>query len=177
MIVLMGIAGSGKGTQGKLLADRCGFHWISTGEILRLYITGESRQRMLAGELLDDQAIINVLDIVLKSLKDKDEIVLDGFPRTIPQAEWLLAQAKAGRFNLTQVFHLTASTDAVKSRLIERGRPDDHDKAIEARFKEYETSTLPILEWFKKEQVPVVDINAERPVSEVHEDIVKQLKI
>ena len=177
MIILMGIAGSGKGTQGKLLADKYGFHWISTGEILRIYITGERRQRMLAGELLNDQEIIDILDKVLLSLPDDLETVLDGFPRTLPQAQWLLDQAQAGRFKITEVFYLIASPQAVMDRLIKRGRPDDHDRAIQERFGEYEKATLPIVDWFDKEGVPVVRIDAERPIGEIHQDIVKQLKV
>ncbi len=177
MIILMGIAGSGKGTQGKLLADEFGFHWISTGEILRIYITGERRQRMLAGELLSDSEMIEILDRVLRSLPDDQESVLDGFPRTVPQAQWLLDQAKAGRFKITEVFHLLASPQAVKDRLLKRGRPDDHDQAIQERFREYEKATMPIVEWFEKEGLSVVRIDAERSVEEIHKDIVKKLKV
>jgi adenylate kinase len=173
----MGIAGSGKGTQGKLLADEYGFHWISSGEILRMYITGKRRQRMLAGELLDDKEIIKVWDKVLASIEDKDECVLDGFPRTIAQAQWLLDEAKQGRFRVTEVFHLVASRDAVKSRLMKRGRQDDHEPAIEERFNEYEKATVPIIQWFEKEGVQVVEINAEQPVSIVHQEILKRLKL
>jgi adenylate kinase len=173
----MGIAGSGKGTQGKLLADEYGFHWISSGDILRMYITGKRRQQMLAGEVLGDKEIIAVWDKVLSSIEDKDECVLDGFPRTVAQAEWLLQEAKQGRFRVTEVFHLVASREAVKSRLMKRGRQDDHEAAIEARFAEYEKATVPIIEWFNKEDVPVVEINAEQPVDVVHKEIVNRLKL
>src|SRR4051812_40564897 len=118
MILLMGIAGSGKGTQGKMLADKLGYHLISMGDVLRMYITGKKRQRMLAGELLDDKQIIKIIDRVFSTLRDDDEVVLDGFPRTIPQAEWLLEQAKTGRFRLDKAFHLVASREAVKKRLL-----------------------------------------------------------
>src|SRR3982751_5665832 len=105
MILLMGIAGSGKGTQGTMLADSRGYHLISMREVLRMYVTGEQRERMLAGELLNDDEIIKIVDQVLKSLPDDKEVVLDGFPRTIPQAEWLLEQVKAGRFKIRKAFH------------------------------------------------------------------------
>jgi adenylate kinase len=177
MIILLGIAGSGKGTQGKLLADEYGYHWISSGEILRMYVTGERRQRMLAGELLDDEEIIRIWDKVLASIVDKDECVLDGFPRTIAQAEWLLKEAKHGRFQVTEVLHLVASRRAVTSRLLERGRQDDHEKAINARFDEYEKSTLPIINWFIKEGIKVEKIDAEQPIQAVHKDILKCLKL
>ncbi|HEY5442434.1 MAG TPA: nucleoside monophosphate kinase [Candidatus Saccharimonadales bacterium] len=175
MILLMGIAGSGKGTQGKMLADARGFHLISMGDVLRMYVTGKQRERMLAGELLDDQEIISIVDQVLSSLADDDEVLLDGFPRTIPQAEWLLQQAKTGRFQLQLAFHLVASREAVKQRLMKRGRIDDKEAAIEARFDEYERSTAPLLAWLDKNGVEVANIDAERPVEAVNDDLVKHL--
>lgn len=175
MILLMGIAGSGKGTQGKMLADSRGFHLISMGEVLRMYVTGEQRERMLAGELLPDGEIIGIVDKVLSSVLNGDEVLMDGFPRTIPQAEWLLEQTKAGRFDLNIAFHLVASREAVKQRLLTRARIDDVDSAIEERFSEYERSTRPLLDWLKEHGIQVIDINAERSVEEVNDDLVKYL--
>ena len=175
MILLMGIAGSGKGTQGKMLADQHGFHLISMGDVLRMYATGAQRERMLAGELLNDQEIIEIIDGVLNKLPDAEETILDGFPRTIPQAQWLLEQVKAGRFNLTNVFHLVASREAVKARLINRARVDDKEDAIEARFNEYERSTQPLLSWFAENGINVMNVNAERSVDDVNTDLIAAL--
>jgi adenylate kinase len=177
VILLMGIAGSGKGTQGKMLADQQNMHLISMGDVVRMYVTGEQRDRMLAGHLLSDQEVIAIVDKVLASLSDNEEVILDGFPRTIPQAEWLLAQVTAGRFPLHQAFHLVASREAVKQRLLGRARIDDKEEAIEKRFDEYERSTAPILKWLADNGVEVVNINAERPVEAVNDDIVSHLKI
>ena len=176
MILLMGIAGSGKGTQGKMLADQHGFHLISMGDVLRMYITGPRRQRMLAGELLDDEEIIDIVSNVLTSLPDEEEVILDGFPRTIPQAKWLLEQTKTGRFTIKNVFHLVASREAVKSRLMNRGRIDDKEEAIEERFNEYQRSTEPLLKWLTENGVTVNNINAERSVETINDDLVAHLK-
>ena len=175
MILLMGIAGSGKGTQGKMLADTRGFHLVSMGEVLRMYVTGKQREKMLAGGLLDDQEIIKIVDGVLSSLDDDEEVLMDGFPRTVAQADWLIGQVKAGRFDLKAAFHLVASREAVKQRLVKRARIDDVEAAIEERFNEYERSTAPVLDWLSKHGVKVVDINAERTPEEVNSDIVKYL--
>lgn len=172
----MGIAGSGKGTQGKMLADTRGYHLISMGEVLRMYVTGKQRERMLAGELLDDQEIIKIVDQVLNSLSDDEEVILDGFPRTIPQAEWLLEQVKKDRLKLTAAFHLVASREAVKQRLLSRARIDDVEDAIDERFNEYERSTAPVLKWLNEHGVNAVDINAERSVEAVNDDLVKYLE-
>jgi adenylate kinase len=171
----MGIAGSGKGTQGKMLADQHGFHLVSMGDVVRMYVTGQQRERMLAGSLLDDQEIIRIVDKVLRSLPDNEEVLLDGFPRTIPQAEWLLYQVKAHRFPLKAVFHLVATRAAVKARLLNRARMDDKETAIEARFDEYDRSTMPVIEWLSGQGVEVTNIDAERPAEDVYADIVKRL--
>lgn len=175
MIVLMGVAGAGKSMQGRLLADEHGFAWISTGEILRVLITGKRRQQMLEGKLLSDEEVIDVVDKVLELIDTSEEFVLDGFPRTVKQADWLIGQAKKGRFELTEVFNLQASEDVVRSRLMERGRQDDTDAAINERFREYRAVTLPILEHFKQEQVKVCDIDASQAPRQVHDDIIRCL--
>ena len=175
MILLMGIAGSGKGTQGKMLADDRGYHLISMGEVLRMYVTGEQRKKMLAGGLLDDNEIIDIVGKVLDSLPDKEQVLMDGFPRTIPQAEWLLKQIKAGRYDLKQGFHLVASEEAVKSRLMSRGRIDDTEDAITERFNEYQRSTQPLIDWLRDHNIDIIDIDAEKSPETVNEDIVQHL--
>jgi adenylate kinase len=176
MILLMGIAGSGKGTQGKMLADQHGFHLISMGDVVRMYVTGTQRQRMLSGGLLDDAEIIRIVERVLTSLPDDEEVLLDGFPRTIPQAEWLLEQVAAGRFQLDTAFHLVASHDAVKRRLMNRGRIDDVEGAIEERFNEYKRSTEPLLSWLSEHGIKVVNVDAERPPEVINAELVKYLR-
>jgi adenylate kinase len=177
VILLMGMPGSGKGTQGKILADRHGYHLISMGELVRLYVTGERRKQMLAGTLLDDTEIIAILDKVLLSIKDDENCILDGFPRTIPQAEWLLEQVKDGRFSLNKVFHLVASREAVVNRLSHRGRMDDDQDVITERLKEYARLTQPLIDWFGANAVEVIDINAERPVEAVNDELEKYLDL
>ncbi len=174
MIILMGVAGSGKSLQGRMLADELGLPWLSTGEFLRMLISGERRKDMLAGKLLDDQEIIALVQKIFRIMDVEQEFLLDGFPRTVNQADWLLNQVKHGQLQITAVIHLQASESAVESRLLKRGRPDDHAQAIRERFEEYEQSIKPILAHFKEAGVPVHDINAEQDVEAVHQDI-KQL--
>jgi len=90
MIVLMGVAGSGKSMQGRLQADEHGYAWISTGEILRVLITGKRRQEMLEGKLLNDEEMIKVLNTVFNVIDTKQQFILDGFPRTVVQADCYL---------------------------------------------------------------------------------------
>ena len=145
MIILTGVAGAGKSLQGRLFADEHGYAWISTGELFRVLVTGERRQRMLAGELLSDDEVIALVDKTLKLIDVNEEFVLDGFPRTKVQTDWLIGEVTSGRMQLTAVFNLTADRAVVKERLLARGRQDDTDQAIAKRFTEYETTTLSLI--------------------------------
>ncbi len=176
MIIFMGVAGSGKSVQGRQLADDRGLPWLSTGEFLRMLISGETRKAMVAGQLLSDQQIIEFMQKVFRIIDTKQEFVLDGFPRTPEQADWLLNQVKHGQLEVSAVVHLTASENAVLKRLLSRGRPDDKEAAIRKRFLEYEKAVLPLLADFKKAGIKVCDIDAEQSVEKVHADIADALK-
>jgi adenylate kinase len=175
MIIFMGVAGSGKSVQGRRLADEMGLPWLSTGEFLRMLISGERRKAMVAGKLLTDSDIIQLVRKIFNLIDTNEEFILDGFPRTIAQADWLLNQVKHEQLKVSAVIHITASEEAVHQRLIERGRPDDHPEAIRERFQEYEQAIKPILEDFKAAGVRVCDINGEQSVEAVHDDIVEAL--
>src|ERR1041385_72404 len=171
MIILMGVAGAGKSLQGKILADEHGYAWISTGEILRVLVTGKRRHEMLEGKLLSDEEMILLMDKVLDLIDTSQEFVLDGFPRTVPQVDWLLEQVHKGRFQLSAVIHLAASESVVRDRLLSRGRQDDTEEAIAKRFFEYKNETLPILEHLRKEGAKVCDIDASQEPRVVHDAI------
>jgi len=173
MIILMGVAGAGKSMQGKILADEHGYAWISTGEILRVLVTGRRRQEMLQGKLLSDDEMIAILDKIFDLIDTDQEFVLDGFPRTVAQADWLFRQTRDNRFKLSGVIHLSASEEVVRRRLESRGRPDDTEAAISKRFQEYNSVTLPIIDHFKRLGVKVCEIDASRPPREVHDAILR----
>jgi adenylate kinase len=159
--------------QGKMFADEHGYAWISTGEIFRVLVTGKRRQEMLEGKLLSDDEVISILDTVLNLISSDQEFVLDGFPRTVPQTNWLLEQVHKGRLKLTAVVNLDASEEVVRKRLVSRGRQDDTGEAIAKRFNEYREVTLPILEHLKQEGVHVYSIDASQEPRAVHDDILK----
>ncbi len=175
MIVFMGVAGSGKSMQGRLLADREALPWLSTGEFLRMLVSGEERRDMLAGKLLDDDEIIALVQKIFNVVGVDEEFVMDGFPRTEGQADWLLNQVKYGQLDVTAVIHLTASQEAVINRLLGRGRQDDTQEAIKERFREYEDAIKPILTHFKEAGIAVHDINGEQEPEVVHQDILGAL--
>lgn len=177
MIILLGVAGAGKSMQGRLFADEHGFAWISTGELFRVLVTGERRQKMLEGELLSDEEVIELVDKTLKLIDLDKEFLLDGFPRTTVQADWLLAQIKSGRVKLTAIFNMTATEEVVKERLLKRGRPDDTEEAITKRFSEYKNVTLPIVDYFRASGTTVYDIDADQDVLAVHDEILGYIDI
>jgi adenylate kinase len=175
MIILMGVAGAGKSMQGRLFADEHGYAWMSTGELFRVLVTGKRRQQMLEGKLLSDDEVIALVDKTLKMIDTEKEFLLDGFPRTQAQANWLLDQVQAGRLRLTAVINLSASREVVHERLLARGRQDDTAEVIDRRFSEYETVTLPIIDYFREEGVAVYDIDAAQTPEAVHNDILQHL--
>ncbi|CAN5397818.1 adenylate kinase [soil metagenome] len=176
MIIFMGVAGSGKSVQGKTLADHLALPWLSTGEFLRMLIAGDKRRDMVAGKLLEDKEIITLVQKIFGMINASEEFILDGFPRTTAQADWLLNQVKHGQLHISGVVHLMADEQTVLKRLLGRGRQDDNEEAIRERFEEYEASIKPILEHFKAAKIPVYDIDGDRPAEAVQADIRKALK-
>ncbi len=176
MIIFMGVAGSGKSMQGKMIADQLGLPWVSTGEFLRMLISGERRKEMLAGKLLGDHEIIALLQKIFAIVDAADsEFVLDGFPRTVAQADWLLSQVKHGQLDVTAVIHLKASEEVVLNRLLDRGRQDDNRTAIVERFREYEEAIKPIMDQLRVANIPVHDFDAEGAPEAIHEQIMAAL--
>lgn len=175
MIVLMGVAGAGKSLQGRLLADDYGYAWVSTGEVLRVLITGQRRKEMQSGKLLSDEEVIKVVDTVFNLIDTHQQFVIDGFPRTVPQADWLVEQAKKGRLELSAIINLQADEAVVRQRLIGRGRPDDNEAAFSRRFQEYHEVTLPLVKHFEAEGIAIHNIDGNREPQAVHRDILRVL--
>ncbi|MBL8121743.1 nucleoside monophosphate kinase [Candidatus Saccharibacteria bacterium] len=177
MILLMGPAGAGKSLQGHKLADEHGYAYISTGEIFRLFLTGKRRAEMLEGKLISDQETIDMIDKVFDIIDTKDEFILDGFPRTADQVDWLTKQVKKGRFEKPVVVHMDVSEKETRKRLALRGRPDDTAEAITERYRLYANKTQPILQQFRDNDVTVLDVDADGTPTEVYKNIVTALGI
>jgi len=172
----MGVADSAECPQGRLFAYKHRYAWISTCELLRVLITGSRRQDMLQGKLLSDEEMVNILDKILDLVDLKKEFVLDGFPRTVPQAEWLLGQAKKGRLNIDVVFNLTVSQEVSRGRLQARGRLDDIDEVIDKRFKEYDEVIQPIIALFRQQGLSVYEIDASQDPRAIRDEIWQRTK-
>jgi len=176
VILIMGPAGSGKSVQGKMLVDSLGYEWLSTGAVLREAMNDpEIHKLMEHGELLEDSIVEDIVAKALKKSNNPAKVILDGFPRDHHQARWLTGFCAGGDMTIDGIIHIEIDLEVARTRLLGRGRTDDHDEAIQNRFEEYQEVTQPILEYMKKQDVKVFDIDGSRSMEEVHADIVKAL--
>lgn len=176
MVILMGVSGAGKSVQGQRLANERGWPWIAVGELLRQHASPEMLARMSRGELIPDSETEKILEAALRDLDlAHDECIIDGFPRTVAQAEWFIGLERAGRIRFTAIVHMVVSREVVMERLLQRHRIDDTPEAIERRFSWYEKNILPIIELFKKEGLPVHDVDGVGTIDEVHDRLLKVL--
>lgn len=172
MIIILGIAGAGKSVQSKLLSKELGCPWVGIGNLLRQHVSEPYKQRMLAGELLDDTITLKVLSEELDRIEaTKNEFVLDGCPRTLSQAEWFDKKMHTDVLRLTALIHINLDRAEAKARLLGRGRPDDHETAISERFAEYDKTIDTILGFFTKHGHPVREVDGAQSVEAVHRSI------
>lgn len=172
MILLMGLAGSGKGTQGKLLSEKLDYEYISTGEYLREYLSDQRKHEILAGKLVDDNEMIGIIREFLD--KTKKEAVLDGFPRSEVQADWLLKMHENNEINIEAVIYLKVSKEELMERLLARNRADDNQEAINTRFEEYTRATLPIIKRYGDSGIHIIEVDGSGTIEDIHNNILKQ---
>lgn len=175
MIILLGVPGSGKSTQGELLVKRGKVKWFSVGDILRNQMFGKHKNKMQTGKLLDDSDVIEILQKEIQRIGDNPELVLDGFPRSIPQTKWLLTKQSDDELHISAVVHLFAEESVVEKRLMSRGRYDDTPETIANRFDIYQKTFQPIIKSLKNDGVRVLEINADQTPEAIHLDIAKGL--
>ena len=144
MIILMGLAGSGKCTQGRLLAERLGGVWLSAGQVLGETQDAAMREVMDRGDLVDDGLVIQLMDKRMAEAEAAGKpVILDGYPRTVRQAEWVAVRPEvsggtgaSGAAEVRAVIWLEVPKEELIRRLQLRGRSDDQDAAaIEERLK------------------------------------------
>jgi adenylate kinase len=114
---------------------------------------------------------------MLDFIDTREQFILDGFPRTQPQVDWLLMQHEAGRFDLPIVINLEVSADVVRGRLHKRGRLDDTEAAITQRHNDYEAVTRPLLDYMRGKGIEVISVDADGSPAEVHQRVTELLGI
>ena len=149
VVTLLGPPGSGKGTQAERLRD-LGYSWLSTGELLREARDAGSDLGRRAGEYMDRGDLVpdDVIDGVVREAiasRDAEPILLDGFPRTVTQADDLdAALAERGR-TLRHAVLIDVPDDVVAERISHRGRADDSPETVVARIGVYHRQTEPLI--------------------------------
>lgn len=175
MILMLGVAGSGKSTQSQLMAETGKYRWVYIGEVLRRNMTGQDAADIQAGKLLNDDKVIGYLEQEITSLGDGPEIIIDGFPRTVYQADWLVGKHANSVYELSAVVHIEVDKSIVLDRLASRGRPDDTTEAINARFAEYDKAIRPIISDLSNHGVPIVSVDGSKEPAQVFDDVLNAL--
>lgn len=161
-LILFGPPGSGKGTQSEKLVDKYGLVHLSTGNLLREEIKGETPLGLEAkkfidkGQLVPDEVVIGMVDSYFDKHKDARGFLFDGFPRTVAQAEALDKLLELKKNGIAAVLALEVGEEELIARLLNRGktsgRSDDTDEAvIRKRFSVYNQETSPVAEHYRKQ--------------------------
>ncbi len=188
--VFFGIVGSGKGTQVKLLQEflqKAGkvSVYIGTGEIFRKIVesSGSNPDTLMVKDLLNSGRLISdemtnklVTNAVESELLPEKDIVFDGYPRTIPQAEYFRDMIKSHNRKEIKIVYIELSENEAMRRNLLRGRQDDTPEGLKKRFDEYINKVVPAMNYFKdKDGYTIYTINGEQPIENVHQDIIKAL--
>lgn len=170
MIVLMGMAGSGKGTQGKALSEIFGWRWLSVGEAIRE--TGGYEETINAGRLIPDEDVIKMMDKQIEKAEDEGfDLILDGYPRDEVQAKYVVEHMAE---KIDGVIVLVVPREELLERLALRGRDDDKERAsIERRFDVFVKNAQPILDLFAEAGVPIERVDGVGKIEDVTDRLVK----
>jgi len=181
-IILFGPPGAGKGTQAELLVQSRGMVQLSTGDMLRAAIAAgtelglQAKEIMDAGKLVSDDIMIGMIAERMEADDCKNGVILDGFPRTVAQAQALDAMFTDKGISLDSVIEIRVDENAlfarIKKRAAETGgaRSDDNAEVLAARLKVYHDNTAPVLPYYE-DKGQLVTIDGMQPVEEVNKQI------
>ena len=169
--VVLGPPGAGKSKQSELLKDRDHIEWLYTGKLLREQNDPAIDKFLDSGQLVEDNIVNKLVASFISRVNPDKVVVIDGFPRHLPQAEWLLRFATDNAHNVKVVIHIMVPDEVSKNRLAKRGREDDSPEAIATRLSEYERDIAPVVSYFERNGVDVRPVDGDRPVEEVYKDM------
>jgi adenylate kinase len=160
-LILLGPPGAGKGTQAKVLIDSYGIPQLSTGDILRSAIAAKTPMGLAAKEVMDRGDLVSdeIVNGIVSERLDQDDckpgFILDGFPRTIPQAQALDGMLTDKGMDLDAVIEITADPDVLVQRIAKRAkesgvaRGDDNEEVLRNRLSVYREQTAPLVEFYR----------------------------
>ncbi|MDO4611938.1 MAG: nucleoside monophosphate kinase [Candidatus Saccharibacteria bacterium] len=156
MIILFGLAGSGKGTQSKALSEIFGWRALSVGQVIR--DTGAYNHIIENGNLIPDDEVTRLMARQIEKAESEGfDVILDGYPRTAVQAEWLMENMAD---KIDGAIILDVPKEELYGRLALRGRADDQEKeSIDRRFEIFEQNIYSILPLLEAKDIPVERIN------------------
>ena len=176
-IILFGPPGCGKGTQATFISESLSIPHLSTGDMLRSAVSSGSEIGLKAKSIMENGGLVSdeiVLSIVGERIvKDDCEngFILDGFPRTVNQAEKLDLLLSTSH-ELDCVLRIQVDEEEIIKRLIDRGREDDKPDIIKNRFKTYNSETQPLIPFYEKRKI-LFNINGMQEIEKVSDDIKK----
>jgi adenylate kinase len=177
-LIFLGPPGAGKGTQAKILADSCGIPHVSTGDILRVAVANrtalglQAQEYMDRGELVPDFLVVDLIRERLDHSDAKLGWVLDGFPRTVVQAEFLDTLLDKIHQPYDYVINLEVPDDVLVLRLLGRGRADDTEEVIRKRLQVYQEQTSPLIAFYSSRE-KLVPINGDQTMEGVTDELNK----
>lgn len=182
-IIVFGAPGSGKGTQSTLIQEKYGLLHLSTGDLLRKEIALKTELGRIADELISKGQLVPddlMIDMIDKAIEEKTAtgaytgIILDGFPRTVAQAEALEEVFKKHNKNITVLLDLLVDEEELIDRLIKRGetsgRSDDNLETIKKRLVVYHEKTKPVNDHYKKQNKHAV-VDGSGNIDEIFERV------
>lgn len=179
-VVFLGPPGSGKGTQAVLLAEELGVPAISTGDMLREAVANGSdlgrrvRAIMEAGELVGDELMAEVVRERMANRDTESGFLLDGYPRTAPQAETLGQILAAAREELDHVVFIDVPEEELVKRALLRQRVDDKEDVVRERLRVYREKTQPLVDYYRRRGL-LREIDGNRAVDAVRQSILDAL--
>lgn len=175
MIVFFGPAGAGKSVQGQLLAARMGWRWLSAGQLLRDTRDSELVEIMQQGKMVPHEKITQIMGEAIAKAANINSLILDGFPRMLDQAKWLVESQPQHNRAISLVVVLEVPREELLKRLEIRGRADDTPEAIDERLNIYRQEMYPILSFLTEQSIPIVHIDGVGSVGQIHDRIVEEL--
>ena len=181
-LLLIGAPGAGKGTQAERLAERFGIAHISSGDLLRQHVREQTsigrtiKSYVDKGDLVPDAVVLDMLRKPVVAAVEAGGYVLDGFPRTVEQAEASFAVAQALGVEVQAAIHLDVPREELVRRLLARRRgSEDTEAVIEHRLEVYLEKTVPLLAYYAGREL-IFAVDGAQPPDAVHEEIVTRLR-